>query len=51
MLTGYKTLKNHPDMVELKKFTKGVKRVRRNSSKSTTKIYGFGSGKGVISLG
>ena len=45
MLTGNKTLKNHSDSVELKKFTTGVKRVRRNSSKSTTKICGFRSGQ------
>ena len=45
MLTGNKTLKNHPDIVELKKLTLGVKRVRRNSSKSTTKICGFRSGQ------
>jgi hypothetical protein len=43
MLTGNKTLKNHPEIVELIKFTTGVKLVRRNSSKSITNIYALGS--------
>ena len=50
MLTGNKTLKNHPDIVELKKLITGVKRVRRNSSKSTTNICTFGSGKRLFLL-
>src|SRR6266566_9858829 len=50
MLTGNKTLKNHPDIVELKKLITGVKRVRRNSSKSTTKICTFGSGSKTVLL-
>ena len=50
MFTGNKTLKNHPDIVELKKLTLGVKRVRRNSSKSTTNICAFGSGSETVLL-
>jgi hypothetical protein len=50
MLTGNKTLKNHPDVIELKKLTTGVEFVRRNSSKSITNIYAFGSGKRLICL-
>ena len=50
MLAGIKTLKNHPDIVELKKLTTGVKLVRRNSSKSITNIYAFGSGNRLILL-
>ena len=50
MLSGNKTLKNHPDIVELKKLTLGVKRVRRNSSKSTTNICAFGNGSETVLL-
>ena len=50
MLTGYKTLKNHPAIVELKKLTLGVKLVRKNTSKSTTNIRAFGSGKRLFLL-
>jgi hypothetical protein len=50
MLTGNKTLKNHPHIAELKKLTTGVKPVRWNSSKSTTNICGFGSGKRLFLL-
>ena len=37
-------------IVELKKLTLGVKRVRKNSSKSTTNIRAFGSGKRLFLL-
>ncbi len=50
MLTGYKTLKNHPAIVELKKLTLGVKLVRKNTSKSTTNIRAFGSGKRLLKV-
>ena len=39
-----------PGIVELKKLTTGVKLVRRNSSKSITNIYSFGSGKRQLLL-
>jgi hypothetical protein len=50
MLTGNKTLKYHQDIVELKKLALGVKLVRKNTSKSTTKICAFGSGKRLFLL-
>jgi hypothetical protein len=50
MLTGNKTLKNHPEIVELQKLTTGVNLVRRNSSNSITDIYAFGSGNRLILL-
>jgi hypothetical protein len=50
MLTGNKTLKIHPEIVELQKLTTGVNIVRRNSSKSITNIYAFGSGNRLILL-
>jgi len=39
-----------PEIVELQKLTTGVNLVRRNSSKSITNIYSFGSGKRLILL-
>ena len=50
MLTGNKTLKNHQDIVELKKLALGVKLVRKNTSKSTTNTCAFGSGKRLFLL-
>ena len=50
MLIGIKTLKNHPDIVELKKLTMGVQLVRKNSSKSTTNISAVGRGKRLFLL-
>jgi len=50
MLIGIKALKNHPDIVELKKLTTGVQLVRKNSSKSTTNICAFGSGSETVLL-